>query len=272
MFNAGYGKYDVFTALADGSDRQVLMHEARQPDFGPDGRVLFNGDGGGRDNVFSVKVDGSDLLEVSRYPADAHPNWSPEGTRFAIDSLFGPDSGQPFVYVQDNLTGQPEPRSLASQSTRIRGRVSTWLSDGRIVFTGCDYWDPASRGSRCGLYAVWDGGGNPVQLTASPDDTAADGHGSRIVFMSLRDGDWEVYIMAEDGTEQRNLSNSPSGDGLPTWSPDGEWIGFLSDRSGVWAVWAMRPDGSQARELFPIGGPMGGGEYDWTTESISWGP
>jgi Tol biopolymer transport system component len=32
-------------------------------------------------------------------------------------------------------------------------------------------------------------------------------------------GDNEVYVMNADGTDPRNLTNSPREDGFPAWSP-----------------------------------------------------
>jgi len=277
VFNTQRGKYDIYLSSPDGSNRRIVMQEARQPDLRDDGRLAVNGDGGGRDNVWSMNRDGGDARAISRHPEDAHPSWSGDGGRIAFDSLLGPDKSAPRLYVHDDLTGNNEPRMIMFGSYEIRGRVSTWLSDGRIVFNGCNYWD---TGGDCGLYAVWDGGGQPSRLTSSADDTAADAAapgsagagGQRIAFMSRRDGNWEIYVMNWDGGDQQNLSRSPGNDGLPAWSPDGQWIAFVSDRSGQWALWAMRPDGSVSRQLFALQGGFGAGDYDWALERLSWGP
>ena len=75
-----------------------------------------------------------------------------------------------------------------------------------------------------------------------------------------------------DGSSLKRLTNSSSQDGLPTWSPDGKSIAFVSNRSGPWAIWVMGADGSGQRKLFDLGGGYGTGDYDWTTERISWAP
>ena len=269
VFNPKIGKYDVYLAVADGSGRTLVMQQARQPDFRSDGRLVVNGDGGGRDNIWALNSDGGNAKAISRHPEDSHPAWSADGGRIAFDSLLGQDKSAPRLYVHDDLSAKLEPRIVMFGSYEIRGRVSTWLSDGRIIFNGCNYWD---TGGSCGLYAVGDGGGLPVQLTSESGDTAADAHGNRVAFMSVRDGNREVYVMSWDGSGQQNLTQSSGNDGLPAWSPDGEWIAFVSDRSGEWAVWAMRPDGSNAQQLFPLEGSFGSGDYDWSLERISWGP
>ena len=44
--------------------------------------------------------------------------------------------------------------------------------------------------------------------------------GTRIAFMSGRDGNPEIYVMNVDGSNLRRLTNHPAGDGTPTWSPN----------------------------------------------------
>jgi len=60
----------------------------------------------------------------------------------------------------------------------------------------------------------------------------------KIVFQSDRDGNYDLYIMNPDGSDQRNLTNGPpsinrtSNNVGPVPSPDGKRIAFESDRDG----------------------------------------
>jgi Tol biopolymer transport system component len=104
-------------------------------------------------------------------------------------------------------------------------------------------------------------------------DTAPVGFGDTVVFMSNREGNFELYSVPLNGGEARNLTNNSADDGLPTFSPDGRFIAFVSNRGGQWAVWAMRADGSNLKQLFTLDGNYAtGGELDWIYERISWGP
>jgi Tol biopolymer transport system component len=74
------------------------------------------------------------------------------------------------------------------------------------------------------------------------------------------------------------LTADPGIEGLPAWSPDGQWIAFLSDAGGNWGIWIIRSDGSEQRHLFSYDGggytlPVAAepyGQRDWIDEQISW--
>lgn len=68
-------------------------------------------------------------------------------------------------------------------------------------------------------------------LTPAPAATP-DTSGDWIAFSSNRTGNYDVFIMRPDGTEQRNLTQHPAKDGDPSWSPDRRYIAFDSDRGG----------------------------------------
>ncbi|MDH4136490.1 MAG: hypothetical protein OEW09_07235, partial [Anaerolineae bacterium] len=113
----------------------------------------------------------------------------------------------------------------------------------------------------------------PTQLTTDSNDMAPAAHGNKVAFMSMRDGNWEIYSINADGSDLQRLTDNGVNDGLPTFSPKGHFIAFVSDEGGQWAIWAMNADGSGRRKLFDLHGGYGiGEEHDWTTERISWAP
>ncbi|RKU22498.1 hypothetical protein C6503_03890 [Candidatus Poribacteria bacterium] len=74
----------------------------------------------------------------------------------------------------------------------------------------------------------------------------------KILFISSRDGNWEVYMMNPDGSEQVNLTQHPADDRGAAWSPTGEQILFTSDRrrKHMWDLYLMDADGSNVRRVF----------------------
>ena len=73
---------------------------------------------------------------------------------------------------------------------------------------------------------------------------------AKILFTSARDGNYEVYIMNPDGSEQVNLTQHRAQDLSAVWSPTGEKILFISDRGGKRDLYLMDPDGSNVRRVF----------------------
>ncbi len=59
----------------------------------------------------------------------------------------------------------------------------------------------------------------------------------------------EIYVMNADGSEQKNLTNNPAHDQYPSWSPDGKKIAFASDRDGTNGIYVMNADGQDIRRL-----------------------
>ena len=72
----------------------------------------------------------------------------------------------------------------------------------------------------------------------------------KILFTSVRDRNYGVYIMNPDGSEQRNLTHHRANDLNAVWSPTGEQIVFVSDRDGVRDLYLMDPDGSNVQRIF----------------------
>jgi Tol biopolymer transport system component len=127
--------------------------------------------------------------------------------------------------------------------------------NGKIAFAGT----AAGNLANLDIYTIDPDGSGRTQLTtslASDRQPAWSPDGTKIAFVSRRDGNSEIYLMSGDGANQSRLTNHPAGDTYPAWSPDGTQIVFSSTRDGDRELYAMNVDGSgQTRRLTNLAGP-----------------
>ncbi len=89
---------------------------------------------------------------------------------------------------------------------------------------------------------------------------------TKIAFSSNRDGNYEIYVMNADGSEQKRLTNNPAADGLPSWSPDGKKIAFQSTRDGNGDIYIMNADGREQKRLTNNVGANANGFPCWSPD------
>jgi WD40 repeat protein len=124
------------------------------------------------------------------------------------------------VYLKELGSAQP----IRLTTNAEAGNVS-WSPDGtRFAFV-------ASRTpSTADIYIRNSDGSGEVQITQNMrvSDLAWSPDGTRIGFRS----DHEIYVININGSNLINVSNHPSLDSTPTWSPDSQHISFASGRNG----------------------------------------
>ena len=93
------------------------------------------------------------------------------------------------------------------------------------------------------------------KLTAANDTTSAmdptfSPDGSRIAFVTQRDGNPEIYVINADGTGATRVTNDPQTDGRPAFTPDGQSLVFHSSRTaGKLQIWTVNIDGTGLTQL-----------------------
>jgi hypothetical protein len=174
------------------------------------GVILFTSDRSGSQHLYRVGLDGSDLVDLTPSTAGCCGDWSPDGSRIVF-------SGPAGITVMDQDGTHPTPLGLDGVEPR-------WSPDGtRLAFTS------GATFTSDGTIHVATADGSAVQDLGpgrSPDWSP---DGSRIVF--YRQGSCfldvcgaNIYVMHEDGTHVRRLTNSTGVGvffGYPAWSPDG---------------------------------------------------
>src|SRR5262249_52785256 len=95
--------------------------------------------------------------------------------------------------------------------------------NGRIVIA-------SDRGGSLQVWAVRPDGSAGIQLTSSPSGTTYDpafnGDGTRIAFISTRNGSPQLFQMTATGGSQTLVATTGVTPQPPTWAPNGTAIGF----------------------------------------------
>ncbi|HEV8112660.1 MAG TPA: S9 family peptidase [Planctomycetota bacterium] len=71
----------------------------------------------------------------------------------------------------------------------------------------------------------------------------------------------EIWLMAADGSAQRQMTSGEHNDTDAKFSPDGKRLLFLSDRSGSGQVWVMPVDGGEPKQLTKFGPGLANAEW-----------
>lgn len=128
-----------------------------------------------------------------------------------------------------------------------------WSPDGVVFVYVKHVSDQASTNIfkvRSDLPSTWD---RDIMLTdyfGTEYDPVWSPDGQSIVFVSNHTGNDEIWMMNQDGGNQRQLTyNDWPWDKHPSFSPDGKQIVFYSNRSGNRQVWVMNSDGSNQVNL-----------------------
>ncbi|NOT09083.1 MAG: hypothetical protein HOP28_12860 [Gemmatimonadales bacterium] len=155
--------------------------------------------------------------------------------------------------------------ALMMFQSQVRYLNPRWSPDGRRLM----YEANADNPRRLDLYVMNADGGAPTRLREDARNGSWSPDGAFVLFASPADGDLDVYVMKADGSDVRQLTNTPEMDYQPAWSPDGRRIVFVSIPAGGGQkhdVHMMNADGSgrapvmqtpDAEEMAPNFGPGG---------------
>jgi Tol biopolymer transport system component len=244
------GNDEIYVMNADGSNVVRLTDNPAEdgaPAWSPDGRkIAFISDRDFSSDIFVMNADGSNVVKLTdNFATDTNPSFSPDGTKIAFNS---DRDGPPQIYVMD-ADGSNVVRVTDDEGWNA---VPAWSPDGKKIAYTCDPMSSLfSTGSLVSQIRVINVDGSNMEKISRKNDSspAFSPDGEKIVFESSRDGNYEIYVMNADGTNQQRLTNNSFVDFSPSWSPDGKKIVFTSDRDGNRKIYVMNADGSNIRKL-----------------------
>ena len=221
------GGSEVFTMNADGSrqrNRSKNEFQDFQPDWSPDGRIVFVSSRTGNGDIYRMNADGSRQKNVSNNPArDTEPAWSPDGTKIAFVSRREGDDRQLHDEIYTMSPSGANQTNITKHPADDGDRSPTWSPDSKQIAFVSIRSSPGSPSFGFDVFAMPAAGGEPTNLTKSGGsfNPAWSPDGELIAFeRNLQDdSDGEIYAMAATGGEQTNITDDGANDADPDWQP-----------------------------------------------------
>lgn len=224
-----------------GSGQQISLNQ---------GGIFFFSDRDGSGDIYWMNSEGGQVKRITHVSFELKSAvLSPDRTRF----LFNTDSGSGIMSLD--------------------GTIERTFGEKSIM---CGAWSPTGQQIACNIFRegdfdiyLTDANGTSFKNISNQPHTDAypnwSPDGLRIAFHTTRhdnpkddyDGNWEIYSMNVDGSDQTRLTNNPKLDWLPVWSPDGKQIAFFSNRDGNWELYVMTAEGEGILKLTSEQGKTG---------------
>lgn len=252
--SADEGETSLMIANADGSGEQRLGSLKGDEWFSysglawsPDGKVIASGvgsaNGGSHMTVVAVRVEDGTQREITshRWFNLERVAWLADGGGLVLNAA---DQGTYSKQIWEVSYPDGEARRITNDLNDYH-QISLTRDSNTLVTV------QENETSNVWITRKEDTG-RAKQITPGKDEGrrgiswTSDG---KIVYTSDVSGNSNIWIMDEDGANQKQLTTDPRMDRRPSVSPDGRYVVFSSNRTGTLNLWRMDIDGSNPKQL-----------------------